>query len=333
MSPDLYDPKMPATRLKVDQLLNEASDLKMLRHYTKKAREKIEMAYQLAEKNNLPPPWPSLCAYRLGHLIMRTASDEDSLLDAEQYFMEAARAKSLGPLPALYRLAVLHRLKKMKAGVTGTKIEAAFAKAEEAIHEADVDNKAQIQDHLFNMLEMAAYFTAVDYSEVDGMGEYHGPEKHPHSWILVGPDPQMAEVKYSEAFALEELDALTKSHPKAVFFILRNLTSPKTGKGPPAQWKTGQKEWQKASYPGLRLLALRLKQTTRSIDGLMCQFLGESDFTPNAFNQNKVRLKRHLAELTGGEMDEILMETPEGNLEIKANMEIFGAVEESALFV
>lgn len=333
MSPDMYDPKMPAARLKVDQLLSEGSDLKMLRYHTKKAREKIEKAYQLAEKNNLPPPWPSLCAYRLGHLIMRTASDEESLLDAEQYFMEAARAKSLGPLPALYRLATLYRLKKMGAGVTESKIKTAFAKTEEAIREADVDNKSQIQDHLFNLLEMVCYFSGMDYAEVEGKGEYHTREMIPPSWILVGPDPQMAQVKYSEAFALEELDALTKSHPKAVFFVLRNLNSPKIADSQRAKWKIGQREWQKASYPGLRLLALLLRQTSRSLNGLMRQFLGESDFTDNAFKQNKTRLKRHLAELTGAETNDILLENAERIPSIKANVEIFGAVEESALYI
>jgi hypothetical protein len=326
-------PNMWKARIQVDRLLNAASDLKMLRHHTQEAREKIEAAYQLAEKNDLPQPWPSLCAYRLGHLIMRTAISKESLLDAEQYFMEASRAGSLRPLPSLYRLAVLHRLEKMKAGVTEVTIKKAFAKAEKDIQKGGVDNKAQIQDHLFNVLEMTSYFSGMDYGEIEGMGDYHESKKSPPSWILAGPVPRIAEVKYSEAYALEELEGLMKSHANAVFFVLRNLNSPKTGDDPRAKWKNGEQEWKKASYPGLRLLALLLRQTSRSLNGLMFQFIGGSDFQFDAFNQNKVRLKRHLAELTDRKIGDILLESAQGIPKINPHMKIFGAIEESALYI
>jgi hypothetical protein len=333
MPTDGYDPKMSAARLKVNQLLNEASDLKMLRYHTREARRKIETAYRLAEKNHLPKPWPALCAYRLGHLIMRTASDMESLFDADGYFIEAARSKSLGPLPAIYRLSVLHRLKKAGADVGEALIKRAIEKAQDDIQGFEFFERTQIQDHLFNLLELAAYFTAVDYPEVEGMGEYHNPEKPPHFWILVGPDPRIAEVKYSEAFALEELDALTKSHSDAVFFVLRNLNSPETGDRPKAQWKIDQQKWKKASYPKLKLLALLLRQTSHTLDGLMQAFLGERYHTLNAFNQTKLRLKRHLAELTGMEMEEIFLESAQRIPRINPHIGIFGAVEESALFI
>ena len=183
---------------------------------------------------------------------MRTAISKESLLDAEQYFMEASRSGSLRPLPALYRLAVLHRLEKMKAGVTEATIKKAFAKAEKDIRKARVDNKAQIQDHLFNMLEMGSYFSGMAYDEIEGMGDYHEWKKSPSSWILVGPVPRIAEVKYSETYALEELKGLMKSHPDAVFFVLRNVNSPKTGDDPRAKWKNGQQEWKKGQLSGIK---------------------------------------------------------------------------------
>ncbi|MDZ7697718.1 MAG: hypothetical protein U5R49_12625 [Deltaproteobacteria bacterium] len=326
------DSNLPVVRLRVDRLLTEASDLKMMRHHTREARRKIEKAYKLSKDNELDEPWPSLCAYRLAHLIMRTASDTESLLDAEQYFMEAARATSLGPLPALYRLAALHRLRKLSADVDKAHIRNAISKAEEAIRESSVDKRTQIQDHLFNLLELTSYFSGIDYTEVEGMGEYPNGRKPAHSWILVGPEPQMAEVRYSEPYAMEELAAIEEGHPNAVFFILWSLTSAKRHNVPKAQWKTAQEKWKKASYPVLKLLALLLRQTSKSLDHLRYEFLGSSDFTSDAFNQNKLRLKKHLAQLTNMGVSNILVETGQDVPRINPHIEIYGALEESALY-
>ena len=332
MSHDARNQKVTITRMKVDWLLNEASDLKMMRYQTQEARKKIERAYKLSKDNRLKQPWPSLCAYRLGHLIMRTASDAESLYDAEAYFLEATRSKSLGPLPALYRLSVLHRLEKANLAVGNDRIRDAIKEAEKAIQESNIGKRTQIQDHLFNLIELAAYFIAMDYAEVEGMGEYHDVKNPPPSWILVGPNPQMAEVKYSEAYALEELEGMIESHPGAVFFVLRSLTSPKTGNRPRAQWKIGQNEWGKTSYPELKLLALLLRQNSHSLKGLAYQFLGTSEFTFGAFNQNKFRLKRDIAKLMNRKETDIVVETTEGLPIICPDIEIYGAVEESALY-
>ena len=65
----------------------------------------------------------------------------------------------------------------------------------------------------------------------------------------------------------------------------------------------------------------------------MLQFIGGSDLQFDAFNQNKVRLKRHLAELTDRRTGDILVESAQGIPKINPHLTIFGAIEESALYI
>jgi hypothetical protein len=106
-----------ARRTEVDRLLRDCTDSKLLRGGTPIATEYAERAYKFASAEpELPAPWPQLAAYRLAHLILRGAPTGDDLDRADQLLARAAGgvkhggSNPLGPLPLVYRLAVLHRL-------------------------------------------------------------------------------------------------------------------------------------------------------------------------------------------------------------------------------
>jgi hypothetical protein len=175
----------------------------------------------------------------------------------------------LGPMPRLYRLAVLQRLlgvapSRERAGIRDT-IKNVFEFADFAVRQsltadqtraADerLYQRAPIQHGLFNMLELAAYFTGVDYHPLEGLGgPFGGITTEADDWKLVGPDPTIALVHMPRSLALAELDARGETNPRSILFRLDRRA---------AQWKTAPaRSWEPFGIPQARLLAHLLERS------------------------------------------------------------------------
>lgn len=149
---------------------------KLLAKGTSKAKKKLELALAiLSGHDHTDPPWPHIIKYRMAHILMRTAKTEEELLQIDELFTEASKANSLGPLPRLYRIAVLNRLGADSTSRLKPIFEQLIKQIDGNIQRLDVDDNYQtgteIQTSLFNMVEMASYFTGYPYSDLEGRGQ------------------------------------------------------------------------------------------------------------------------------------------------------------------
>ncbi|MBM9514694.1 hypothetical protein [Desulfogranum marinum] len=160
------------------ELLTQGTSWKLLSGGTAKALGKLESALNILTRNNITnPPWPHIIKYRIAHLLMRNPQSEDDLLRADELLNDATKSKSLGLLPRIYRVAVMHRL-----GKTGKMIKPVFEslleQLNEEIRQYESDDNYQtgtsIQSSWFNMLELATYFTGYPYDGLEGKGHKTG---------------------------------------------------------------------------------------------------------------------------------------------------------------
>lgn len=324
------DRRIVDIRERVHLLLTAASSKKLIRHETRKALEKLREADELIEQYDLPEPWPSLCAYRMGHLMLRTASTDKELIEAKSKFAIARGSKCLGPLPDIYNLAVLYRLHKRDR----QSIKAPFDSAEQAIKRLEVEKDPRLTDHTFNLLELATYFSGLSYKDLEGMGFPQKRLSISSPWMLVGPDTKWSRVVFSETEALTELDGLMRrrEYRSAVFFKLsdKNAELPSPSK---RHWKYKEKDWQKTAPQRLRLLSLSMLHPTCPVDtliGIVEGKKGEGPL-PNALSRLKTLLKKDLSTLTGINKNSVYDTSFSGFLRINPMLKIFGAVECSAI--
>ncbi len=255
------DKRQEKTREEVFKLLKKGTSSKLLGESTQKARQYLQEAYDIARTDKLAPFWKALTAYRLGHIIMRAPQDKDDLLDAEEHFLQAARIESLGPMPGIYHLAVLHRLE-----VVPKLLKKALVKAIERVtlytslaEERKGDfTLPELQDCTFNMLELAVYFTGQDYHQLEGLGKllpnadpffdlypYYSP------WILQSNQRLVSGIRYPKFLALEELDERVKIEPYDLIFRI-------TANRGLSQWRTEYGDWVTVGHKSLLYLVAAL---------------------------------------------------------------------------
>lgn len=280
----------------IDQLLKEGSDLKLLYEKTEEALEILRKAKLIVDQSTPPlsVPWPQLVNYRLAHVLMRGASDESELEEIDELLADAIKAKCLGPLPRLYRLAVMHRLKcplnQLQSVFKPLIEEIAYYNEEDGDqdrcnseeHERH-DRLTALQNNFFNMLELAAYFTGYPYNGFEGKGRIHEPkseitlrslnvrhsrlkDREPYSdllckfksWNLYGTVTGLATVDYPGDFVLEELEERMKNNdikpPCIVFRISSNRTIHDWNFN--LQKKDNQFKWEKVNRGANHLLFL-----------------------------------------------------------------------------
>lgn len=164
----------------VDQviaLLKKGTDLKRLYHQSAEAEQYLREADAIVDSYDLPRPWPQLVSYRLSHVLLRRAKSQNDFHDIDQLLAIASGVNCLGPLPRLYRLAVLSRLgkthKEMKNTVSQL-INQIDYYADDEIHEKEENEHYErlttLQNNFFNMLELAVYFTGYPYEGFEGKG-------------------------------------------------------------------------------------------------------------------------------------------------------------------
>lgn len=331
VAPQVDDPD--DRRRAVETLLGECVQEKVLRAGTGRALEKAEEAYRLStEPTEIDGPMPQLAAYRLAHLILRSAP-KDERLDRAEVLLSKASSDVLGPVPRLFRVAVLIRMKSLASPADTARIErldrsinAAFAKAEEGIAKLRMHGPTKpqaavgIQDGLFNLLEMAAYATGKPYEGLEGLGDPLGDlHLSDRSWFLIGSSRQRSKLLYPEEFAFEELDAIGKRFPEAILFRL--CENPR--------WKRAEMScWDRVSEQNLRLIAgvIAGEQQGRLRRHVVGEY-GHED----ALRQARSRARKALRQmLNRGKDYDPLPDSQDGGGKVADDLLIFGAVKRNS---
>ena len=339
-------------RVRVEQLLRYGTSEKALHQGTENATRYLRDAYELASiEPELPSPLPELAAYRLANILMRSAPDTEALLDAEELMAKAVRSKALGPLPALYHLPILHRIYQGDENPRAKeRLRRAFKTADERIRESDFaiphtdtgaesraaaakDESVQMQYHLFNLLELSAFFLNEEYRPLSGMG---GPylDLYPdyrtegdvefERWVLVGHDRRLAAVKYPRTFAMAELESRLDQNPNTITFRIPPNENERA-------WRFGKSEWKPAGRKQLLFLASGLHPGIRTKEQFRERAM-DGAHSVEAFRRAKHALSKRLSDLTGYPKNEIFVEDADtGITRLSPNIPVFGALHERSL--
>lgn len=328
-----------ARRTKVERLLRDGTSTKLLRGGSQYALSALKQAYDEAHNSKaLCKPWSQLTAYRLAHLMFRDVRGEtrvEWLKDIDEYFVEATQDITLGPLPRIYRLAVLHRL----MSVSGKEEESSIRNTMNQVFDLVVDQvkrqsngpeaetpaegcgHAQLQNGIVNMLEFAAYFCEFEYGKLEGLVGLSSPYADlgfdDEGWRLFGPDPAMSSIRYPRLLAEAELEELGKEYPNAILFKFPRQSGTRTSGS--ASWKLPGKQWEIPSERHVRLLACLLpSQEVNRIHG------------DNEDHRQLVRRVRSVLAETTGQRGEDLILRPSRNADtyrIASSLTVFGVVE------
>ena len=156
----------------VSKKLKDAFDKKTLSGGTAEAVRLLEEAYEMARNPSpLESPWPQITAYRLAHLRLRQGKKTD-WHDVDRLLVEASSGEVLGSAPLIYRLLSLWQLQQR--GFT------TFDQLQDIYQEARTkqgkwspspvrDEGQSVQSTAVNLLELAAYFTSLDYAPLEGL--------------------------------------------------------------------------------------------------------------------------------------------------------------------
>jgi hypothetical protein len=332
-----------ARRTMVYNFLEKGTDLKRLSGGTEEAYKLLNDAYELAHQGPaLPEPWLSITSYRLAHLIMRIANSRDEFERANKLFVEASPLKCLGPLPSIYRVAVVYRLKKyLSKDIFDEQISEAYNTAIENISDSTWQfQKApaptrqpkgssadpRMQTGFFNMVELVSYMSGLPYQSLEGLNSIHYKDilLGLPTWYLVGRPSHITDVVYQKELAFEELDSLGEKNRKAVYFKLSADLKI-------SEWKSGSmSNWETTSAYNLRLLALLLKGQVKDLRILRYQTLAGDD--DNSYRQVKKNLKKGLAELLNIHPSKIYERPNYGRPpRLQKDINGYGAIEESPI--
>lgn len=218
--------KCEQRRQELLQLLTNCIDAKCLHGGTERAKQLARKAYGLAQQ--MPELWQRLASYRLAHLMLRDGDrrnlpEVDKLLEFAAGISSRASSTPLGPLPAIFRLAVLHRRwleskSSMERTALTTEVQRTFETAQQDVrlyafkrhdqeHEPNAAPAWGVQEVVFNLLELATYFLGEKYEGLEGLGHFDVLRpKDNQEWILLGSEPATATISVTREFALAELE-------------------------------------------------------------------------------------------------------------------------------
>lgn len=339
-------------RKEVNRLLWFCCDQKLLSCETEQALRLAENALNLAENPEpLPAPWPQLARYRKAHLLLRTARSYEALLEIEQLLSRAGDERAppekqpLGPLPLLYRLAVLNRLRALEPSESlheqfQERIDGVFQAAcrclERQCHEhrartAGLESPGPLQQGWFNMLELAAYFLGADYRPLEGWGRLDVMDYAPgDAWLLVSQDPLSAAVRMNRVLADAELKDRATRHPEAVLFRL-------TPDGSECRSALDEESaWRPVTEPGLHVLAGLMMGKFRTRRELLrhVAVMNHENGTDPSVQANRLRqmmndVRKSLRELLGRPVEVLRSRPVRDNLpQVSDEILFFGLVHE-----
>lgn len=344
----------------VYRLIQQGSSLKMIMHQTEEAILYFKKAEQLAKQTPpLPKIWRAIIYYRLGHLTMRVAKNNvKKLKDAEQYFTitsQISPESHLDTLSKIYRLAALRCLEFVSNEDhedIHNKIVRAFDKTvlafKKNVNAQDVVNLSkdwkernkqiinlQLQEGLFNMLELSSYFLGVPYSAIEGLGTPFNDRFFPVDndktaiWQIIGAGSSIQIINYTKEMALQELEDRFEENPDIVIFKLTYDTGDIKKE---RHMKIGDNEWQKIPFLELKLLALLVSKHVGTKEELIRKITNSEADCSDHYRQIKKRLIGTFQTIIG-HTDIQLFESDKRNEipKINRNIKIIGAIQKEVL--
>jgi hypothetical protein len=304
-------PSIEEYRREVDRLLHACVDQKLLRGGTKDAIAYAQQAYKIAKVNNVPSPWPEIAAYRLAHLKMRSSAiDCDALREIDSLFAEASRSDRVGPIPLIYRLAVLHRLilaliDKKEISQVEVQFEEVYRKALGLLRSTQYGSESLKGDRIerqsaaFNMLEFAAYMSGRSYDDsLEGVSVLSPMDSfRKGSWSVVGKN--IDQICMTEKMARWEFDERAAKNPELVLIELVNDEEAHIR-------LSGDQEWNPVNSDQAKLILTLLQSPDISRIDLERKVVGTDGENPSGrFRQVKKRLRTKLQEITGNSSFEV----------------------------
>jgi len=292
-------PKLNARRTAVYRELRRGLDFKLMMSGSGDALGYLEHALHLATTPTpLQWPTPQVVAYRLAHLLLRSARSETELRRIEALLVEANRGNEpIGALPGCMHLAVLHRLRAMGCADFDLKLAAGITALIEQVRSPRYrvhKDAGNAQHHAINLVELSFYFIGANQSSLEGVGVMN---EDPHAglgggeaWVLIGTSNADATIRMPRHLAEEALRVHERDGLADLTFVLDSAASCVRVGG--VQVKTP------AHAP--RLLAL------------LCHGAGPETlvqaFTANVYHKTVERTRMTLAEPLGRSHDDIIKE-------------------------
>ena len=231
------------------------------------------------------------------------------LREIDRLFEEASRSDRLGPIPLVYRLAVLHRLRQIlkdrceidqTTAISDEVYERAVRLFQRMQFEIEVDRSERIerQTALFNMLEFVTYLSGRPYQPIEGMSSLLPMDPFREGdWFVLGQD--IKRVRMTESMARWEFDCRAEECPETVLIELTGNSAARICLSKDRNWRVWSSE-----YAKLILLLLQNPEIPRV--ELERRVVGTDGGDPSSrFRQAKSRVKKELAKLTGKESLEV----------------------------
>ena len=219
----------------IKDLFCEGLNSKIVMHGGKEAETALRKAVHLSADVN-DDIWSNLPKYRLAHLLFRYAKSQKEL--EEIFYLLTSVSESSAPPIILFGskillLALLNRLKSKNSKVSQKSrmalIEegARLLKWSEFQTTLNQNHSGNLQNDLFNILELAVYFTGDSYEALDGLGLLDShvsllPNQPQSVWRIVEENGQLDGLAYTKDLGHLELLRLVKFSDVDLYYICGN---------------------------------------------------------------------------------------------------------------
>lgn len=216
----------------IKRLLCEGLDAKVLIQGDDFAEQYLRKAALLSEtvRDDI---WSNLPKYRLAHLLFRKAKNQQQLEEI-LVLLASVSESSAHPIvlfsSKILLLAVSNRLKNF---IPAKNTNDQVTLIEEAVrllrrHELSEFQKGNhgrdLNNQLFNMLELAIYFTGESYEKLDGLGLSHSyipllPSQPSSVWRIIEENGFSDQLAYPEGLGRKELLRMSNSSCIDLYYI------------------------------------------------------------------------------------------------------------------
>ena len=177
--------------------------------------------------------WSNLPKYRLAHLLFRSAQSHKELEEIHNLLTIVSNSTA-HPIvlfgSKVLLLAVCNRLRSLGSRVDEQEqaalIEGAarLLKRQELQTLPNTNHSGNLQNDLFNMLELAVYFTGDGYTALDGLGLSDSyvpllPNQQQSVWRIVEHDGILDQLAYTKDMGQSELLRLVKLSSADLYYI------------------------------------------------------------------------------------------------------------------
>jgi hypothetical protein len=307
-------------RIRIKNLLDQSRDAKILQGGLTKAIQLAREAFQLASQApgslDFSHPWRELAAYRLAHLLMRQPHVSFPQLEEVNDLLNLAGGDNslsrpaIGPLPLIYRLAVLKRIQSQLSGMDQDRYDQLNSEILKIYQRCSRPNfwESQIQEYgetqlhatEFNMLEVAAWACDLPLDSLQGLGVKLPGLLDQRGWFLGSNLSEWSKIYMTEDFARAELQQLAVQYPESL------IVAPDSNNGN-HQIGCGLQARQFLNRDSYLILQHCLTTANPTLESLREFFRKQRIEVPSdeAFRQKKTRLSDQIQSLFGNRKLEV----------------------------